>query len=172
MYEYDGYDTYEGYYKQAKRIIRKYAYGYVGVKFLKNIDVIEEIVSVMMKADWKYDPIKYPNCKKSSFRINCARNRLYTLIKNYKKKYTSKSLINDYSAATANLDRSIDIKTLVNMSELTELERTAILAYYLEMQTYKEMVENTGIHISKLRRCISNGLNKIRLKHGEYNNAA
>lgn len=171
MYDYDGYDTYRGYIRQSKALISKFAYGYIGIQFAKNIEIIEEIASQLMNADWRFDQNKYPNVKKSTFRVHCGRMRLYRLIQQCEKWKQKKQLPRDLVSHNEIIDPKLDLQTILETNTLTDNERSAILTYYIDELSYRDAASKLGTTINNLKGCITSGLDKIRSKYMEYADA-
>jgi len=185
------YDTLEEYTSTAKKIIAKYnSRSGINNNFLKNEDVISDVASAIMYADWKWDSDrvgKVTGKKKTkySFRNQCAIWAIKTYITNIKKKnkinvldidlQDNKEFVSNYIEDTRHEEPIVnaetneyyaDIRDLIDQITtsdlLTDKQKEQIQMYYLDEMTLSQIGKVYGVTREAVRQNIKKGIKAIQ----------
>ena len=186
------FDTLESYISTAKKIIAKYnsRSSSTSGNLLKNEDIISDVASAIMYADWKWDSErvgKVTGKKKTkySFRNQCAIWAIKTYMTNKHKKkkiniididlQDSKefvgSYIEDYRYNDPHLetetneyheDINLLITEIMNSDILSEKQKDQIQKYYIDGMTLSQIGDEYGVTREAVRQNIKKGLKIIR----------
>lgn len=187
------YMTLQEYRTAAKKIISKYISRYSGLKksMMNNEDIISDVASSLMYADWKWDSDrvgKHTGKKKTkySFRNQCAIWAIKTFLTSQSKKKKrlnildinlgddkeyAKNCIADHRDTEPDNDILTneylsDTKDLINQilssNILTDKQKQQIKMYYLDEMTLAEIGSRFSITREAVRQNIKKGIQSIR----------
>lgn len=186
------FDTLESYIDTAKKIIAKYNSRSESSRhnLLKNEDVISDVASAIMYADWKWDServgkITGKKKTKYSFRNQCAIWAIKTHMTNKHKKkkiniididlqdnkefigcYIEDHRYNDPYIETENNEYYKDVNLLLNeiMSSdiISDKQKNQIHKYYIEGMTLSQIGKEYGVTREAVRQNIKKGIKIIQ----------
>ena len=186
------FDTLESYISTAKKIIAKYntRSSSSGGNLLKNEDIISDVASAIMYADWKWDServgkITGKKKTKYSFRNQCAIWAIKTYMTNKHKKkkiniididlQDSKEFLGSYIEDYRNNDPYLETETneyhkdidilvseIMNSDILSEKQKDQIQKYYIDDMTLSQIGDEYGVTREAVRQNIKKGLKIIR----------
>jgi len=185
------FDSLSSYISLAKKTISKFAprfYNGLSAEMLKNEDVVSDVATALMYADWRFDNERVGKSgqKKTlySYRNQCAiwAIQTYVTTKYKNKKHISldyqnnddqkfDSIIPDIKqknpletliAKESSDNLSEDIHNLLYHSALSDKQRDQIIMYYFEDKTLSEIGKVYGVSREAIRQNIKRGLELIK----------
>jgi len=185
------FDTLNQYMDTAKKIIAKYNAKSIGKSnLLNNEDIISDVASAIMYADWKWDServgkITGKKKTKYSFRNQCAIWAIKTYLTNLHKKkkinildvdlQNDKEFISSYIEDYRYQEPSLNVETneyhqdirmlideIFNSDILTDKQKEQIRLYYIEGLTLSQIGKQYGVTREAIRQNIKKGIQSVQ----------
>ena len=167
--------TMDNYLRISRSLIRKHAKNFA-TPMLKSEDIVSNIATDIMTADWKWDG----RGTQEGYRDRFGKWAIFRYIKRYfaSQKFKEVSLQEighqphnrKIDAPDYNLNKEEEstlITQYIQNSGLSETQKKYIIAYFLENKTYEQLAEEDGISRQAVHSSVKLGLQKIKDKWGD-----
>lgn len=171
-YSKEGFLTLEEYLLSAENIIKKFAPSPLITFMLKDEDIVSNIATEMMIADWRWNP-DFKNNKNTvksrrSYRIQCGIWAIHKFI-SYLRKQNKLGKVTSINYATE--DRKAKLPSYQQecqeevdklLGNLNERDRYIMYEYFINERPMVEIAEDTSISKQRVHQIIHKGLDRLR----------
>lgn len=140
-------------------------YGGAGKEYMLNSDdVISNIATQMMVADWKYDKNKANGRSRYSYRNQCALWTIRKIQRRYNKTVKTHQIHPDMTCDTAGATRDkIYVKEI--MSSLRPAQQSILNKRYVQKMTLREVGKSIGVTKERARQIQNSIIAELRKKY-------